>query len=382
MQDQQEVSVKPTVTPSRVGDRARAPKQMRTFQQILNEEKVNRNIVEIKLSKMLVDNDGVMSKAKRIYFEDVSVLIFDVIGIKPEHCASVALSTARYDTKEVKLKPGVDPTQYCTKDSPLYFKDHQVEVRPQSASSTRITFKNVPFNIPDEEIINLCKCYGEPVDNLVQYDMPSKATRGVPGSTRLVEMKMIAGKQVENYYWMEGPLDSDRGCRITVLHNGQLQQCSHCLRRKDSCPGGGMGKLCESLIGDYMKHLKLHHNYTSLKMQYQQEKFPLLSGPRQQSDGFGHMVEKVDEEEEMRPGGELSQGDSKDARIAHLETQLSDHNVVRQKLTETKAKLYAIRKETRAKTCDLPQDFFNYDEAKDEVCGVDETKCDHFKFEM
>ena len=98
-----------------------------------------------------------------------------------------------YDTKEVKLKPGVDPTQYCTKDSPLYFKDHQVEVRPHSASSTRVTFKNVPFNIPDEEIINLCKCYGEPVDNLVQYDMPSKATRGVPGSTRFVEMKMIAG---------------------------------------------------------------------------------------------------------------------------------------------------------------------------------------------
>ena len=91
MQYQPEESVKPTVTPSRVGDRARAPKQMRTFQQILNEEKENRNIVEIKLTKMMVDNDGVMSKAKHISFEDVSVLIFDVIGIKPEHCASVAL---------------------------------------------------------------------------------------------------------------------------------------------------------------------------------------------------------------------------------------------------------------------------------------------------
>ena len=68
---------------------------------------------------MMVDNDGVMSKAKHISFEDVSVLIFDVIGIKPEHCASVALSTARYDTKEVKLKPGVDPTQYTVQRTAL-----------------------------------------------------------------------------------------------------------------------------------------------------------------------------------------------------------------------------------------------------------------------
>ena len=108
----------------------------------------------------MVECEGVMAKPKHISFEDVSVLIFDVIGVKPEHCASVALSTARYDTKEVKLKPGVDPTQYTTKDTPLYFKDHQIEVRPQSACSTRVSFKNVPFNIPDEELINLCKCYG------------------------------------------------------------------------------------------------------------------------------------------------------------------------------------------------------------------------------
>ena len=146
-----------------------------------------------------------------------------------------------------------------------------------------------------------------------------------------------------------------------------------------------MGKLCEGkgtpkgLIGDYMKHLKLHHNYSSLKMQYQQDEFPLLSGPRQLSDGFGHMVEKVDDDEEMRPeNDDSSQLDSKNARIAELEAQLSDHNVVRQKLTETKSKLDALRKENRVKTCDLPQDYFSYDEEKDEVCAVDQAGFDKF----
>ena len=104
-------------------------------------------------------------------------------------------------------------------------------------------------------------------------------------------------------------------------------------------------------------------------MQYQQDEFLLSSGLRQLPDGFGHRVEKVDDDEEMRPkNNDSSHLDSKTARIVVLEAQLSDHNVVRQKLTETKAKLDALRKENRVKTYDLPQDYFRYDEEKDEVC--------------
>jgi hypothetical protein len=84
-----------------------------------------------------------------------------------------------------------------------------------------------------------------------------------------VEMKITQGKQFENYYWMEGPLSGDQGCRITELHTGQLQQCSHCLRREDLCPGGGNGRACKSLktqrgkISDYMKYLRERHGYIS-----------------------------------------------------------------------------------------------------------------------
>ena len=104
---------------------------------------------------------------------------------------------------------------------------------------TRVTLKNVPFNIPDEEIINLCNCYGEPADNVVTYEKPNRNSRGVMGSSRYVEMKLTPGKQLENFYWMEGPLEGDRGC------TGQEQQCSQCLRRASSCPGVGVGKVCQ-----------------------------------------------------------------------------------------------------------------------------------------
>ena len=35
---------------------------------------------------------------------------------------------------------------------------------------TKITFKNVPLNVPDEEILTLCACYGRLVDSEVHYE--------------------------------------------------------------------------------------------------------------------------------------------------------------------------------------------------------------------
>ena len=168
--------------------------------------------------------------------------------------------------------------------------------------------KNVPWDIPNEEIINLCQVYGTPLNNKVKYEPMPRAYRGVRGPNRSVEMKMKPGKQFENVYWVEGPLDGDKGCRITVLHHGQEQQCSHCLKR-GSCPGGGNGKACQLLntprgqISDYMKYLKASHNYMSLKMRFklkQEQEFPALSKRNVVDDGFGHMVEEdVDEVEEF-----------------------------------------------------------------------------------
>ena len=374
-----DVSDQSTVTPIVMGDSSGDKKEMRSFAQILADEKQKRNILEIKIRKLTGKDQTVV---KSLTIEDVSVLLFDVIKVNPSHCLGVALKTSRYDTKEVKLKSDVDASQYLTGNNPILFKDHEVEVKRQTANVTVVTFRNVPFNIPDEEIINLCKCYGEPLNNKVSYEKPSKNSRGVAGSARIVEMNMQAGKQFENFYWMEGPLEGDVGGRVTVLHAGQVQQCSHCLRRADSCPGVGVGKVCEKmgtprgLIADYMQHLKIQHGYVSLKMRYQQEEFPELQGKAHLSDGFAHMVETEETEAEL------------EKTVANEE----DTNELYKELMQTKSKLASAEKKlsfadpelNKVAKLTIAASHLKYDEQKDILTVENEaafTKLveEHFK---
>ena len=145
--------------------------------------------MEIKLTKISSGDGG---KPENLSLDKIGELLFDVLKLKTDDCFRVAPVTNRYDTKEVMLKTGVDPTPYLISE-PISFHDHEVIVRVQSSKTVQVTFKDVPLCIPDEEIIKLCKCYGEPADNEVTY-RPSDLTRGIPGSTRFVLMKLQPGK--------------------------------------------------------------------------------------------------------------------------------------------------------------------------------------------
>ena len=383
----------PAVT-SNVGGSNGGVKQMRTFAQILADEEERRNILEIKVTKRILGSDENQTRPESLSLEKIGELMFDIIKIKAEECVRVALVTNRYDTKEVMLKPGVDPTPYLT-TQPIIWCDHEVTVRRQSSKTVQVTFKNVPLCVPDEEIINLCVSYGEPVNNEVMYK-PTELTRGVPGSTRFVEMKMLPGRQFENFYWMEGPLEGDQGGRITVLHQGQVMQCSHCLRRADNCPGGGKGKLCKERntrrgeIADYMRHLKLQHNYTSLKMKFREE-FPKLANVPHQ-DGFGHMKEVLESElggggaaqdEESVEQHDTVQGDA----ILDLQKQLSEANSAREHQLHEIAKLKAslskqeesmavLLNKNKGSEINIRADNFEYDEESDTLTVLDEKALD------
>ena len=80
--------------------------------------------------------------------------------------------------------------------------DHEVTVKKQLSNVTKVLFKNVPLNVPDEEILNLCFCYGTVIDNTVRYErMFNDKNRGMPGSNRYVEMVLDSGSSFENYFW-------------------------------------------------------------------------------------------------------------------------------------------------------------------------------------
>ena len=79
-----------------------------------------------------------------------------------------------------------------------------------------------------------------------------------------MEVELFPGASVFNFYWMEGPLSGDTGSRVTVLHPGQVQHCSFCLKLANTgCPGKGNGKACEALkthkttLISYMEMIKI-----------------------------------------------------------------------------------------------------------------------------
>ena len=140
-----------TMTPAKGGDsedRTKSRPRLRNFAEILNEEMHYRNILEVKLVRLSFLNDqGEHVKAKILSDIDLSEFFFDVLGLKVEDCLGIALRTHRYDTKEIKLKKNVDPSPYIN-EVPIVFKGHEFTIRKQMNNLTRVTFKNVPFNIP------------------------------------------------------------------------------------------------------------------------------------------------------------------------------------------------------------------------------------------
>ena len=134
----------------------------RSWKQIL-EAAEKENILEMKFVK-IADDEGI--KPKNLTFDDIYAFVFDVLKIKYDQCLAFDYSSGRYDTRYIKLKPEVEPTPFL-KSEPTVYLHHRVTVTSQNNKFTRVTFRNVPLNVPDEELLHLAWHYGTPVDNQV-----------------------------------------------------------------------------------------------------------------------------------------------------------------------------------------------------------------------
>ena len=147
--------------------------------------------------------------AKPLSHDDLAELIFDILLINFNQCLEFKYSTGRYSVREVKFKPGVEISQFVKNG--IVFKGHDVFTKKQVNTLTKVTFRNVPFNISDEEAIELCKCYGTLVNNRVHYERLFNTRNKVTmGGNRWVETEMRPGVCFNNFY---------TGCRDTVLHS-------------------------------------------------------------------------------------------------------------------------------------------------------------------
>ena len=150
---------------------------------------------------------------------------------------------------------------------------------------------------------------------------------------------------------MEGPLAGDVGSRVLVLHPGQVQQCSNCLKLADSgCPGKGNGKTCVAIgaprtqMGAYINMIKGKHGYRSLKARYY-EKFPNIGGTG--SSGLEIVEREECVEDDTMPMNPIEETD---AEIANLKLALDastqacgDLTAVKNNLTKSKSELKNLR---------------------------------------
>ena len=164
-------------------------------------------------------------------------------------------------------------------------------------------------------------------------------------------MELNPGTCFKNFYWMEGPLPGDTGSRITVLHSGQEQQCSHCLKTgREGCRAFGNGKACQELgtprakMLDYMTYLKKMTGYESLKSQYHKQ-YPLLG--KINDCVMEDDCENEDIDHAIIPLNPIEQ---RDAKIAELEKNAAEVPDLKEKLLKMKAELsLAVKTSTKTK---------------------------------
>ena len=96
----------------------------------------------------------------------------------------------------------MDPTEYITPE-PIIFKNHEITVKKILHDVTKVTFKNVPMYVPDEELLHLAGVYGTVVENKVHYEklrITTSTKQGVLTSpTRYVLMHMNNGVSFNNF---------------------------------------------------------------------------------------------------------------------------------------------------------------------------------------
>ena len=154
--------------------------KIRSYEEIIADAKSNRNILEIHLKKNTPVDDP-SKKPANLTYDQLGELLFDVLKIKSDECLQLNFSTFRYDTREVVLKPNVNLMPYIKVIDNFY--GHKVTTSMQSSNLVRVSFRNVPANVPDEEILHLCNFYGKPTSNFVEYDkMTNPKCAGLTGS--------------------------------------------------------------------------------------------------------------------------------------------------------------------------------------------------------
>ena len=339
----------------------------RSWQQIFNDAKQKRNIIEIYIEKAYNPENNLpnlQQQRQQMTNDELSDFIFKELNIPESDCIGLDYF---YSHKEVELKEGVDVSPYLHVTTPIIFQGYSILVKKQETNfATKILFRGVPLNVPDEELINLSLCYGQPTGAVRREKLTNVKDKGKIGSNRTLDVILNPGSSFENYYWMEGPLPSDQGRRITVTHQNQFQQCSNCFSYNKIkygypvCPGNGNGRACKALgtdrarMGPYMRELERVVGYKSIKAKFSNmgnmEEFGIDDEETEITFNTTYKSPIIEKDETIQ--ALLKQKEMLVLEKANIAKEVP---VLQENLTKAESKLNAVEKEVKLKSKQISQ---------------------------
>ena len=169
--------------------------EKRSFFQIITDSQENRNVLEICIQRPDPNtnttdrNTNDAAQAASLGYDNFADFVFDELKIHPEDCLSFNYSLSNFTNKEVGFKPSIVITPYL---GTFTFRGHSIITRRQMSRCVRVTFRDVPISVPDEELLNIVECYGKATDSVVHFQPSSnpKAKGLVNMNTRYIEMEM------------------------------------------------------------------------------------------------------------------------------------------------------------------------------------------------
>ena len=117
------------------GNSVAGPPNMRNFAKIMEDEKKQRNVLELKVTKIRPESGP---NPANLTHEDLGELLFDILQVPIKDCIAFDYNTGRYDVKQVKLKPGV-PVHDIIARAPVTFKDHVVMISQQRLNIIKLS---------------------------------------------------------------------------------------------------------------------------------------------------------------------------------------------------------------------------------------------------
>lgn len=242
--------------------------QRKTYAQ-LKSEATKFNILEFTITNI---DTSLQFDKKALSDDEFSSFVFDTLKIDPEMCLEFDYFPGPINMKFIKVKDDLQVSSYTSGD-PYTFKNFHIKVTSSNAGITKVTFLYAGLDVPDEEILNLCDTFGEPI-SIHRKKMKNSRNMGSLTAKRVVHMKLKQNASFNNYYWLDSIVPGRPGSRVLVLHDGQQTQCGHCLQNGFDCPEGGVAKICRKEhpemrmeMNAYMNNFKRETGYRTLKEQ-------------------------------------------------------------------------------------------------------------------